>query len=156
PAAGAHDSARAADDACAAAPLARPAAGSAALRAASKSRAGPRAPARAPFDSAHRPLPRTPGDGLARLRRDDLALAHPGLLRARAALGGVARRRARVLLPRRAALLVAGDSALAEPRDLAALGHASLPSAGRSPEHGSLGAAHLLRPRALPELRAVA
>src|SRR5262249_27778891 len=86
----------------------------------------------------------------------DLALAHPGLLRARAALGGVARRRARVLLPRRAALLVAGDSALAEPRDLAALGHASLPSAGRSPEHGSLGAAHLLRSRALPELRAVA
>src|SRR5262249_3160637 len=83
-------------------------------------------------------------------RAGHLAVAPSGALPARAAHSGLARDRARDLLRRRAALLVARGATVAEPGTVAALDDPGLPAARRRAEHGVRRPAGVLGTAPLP------
>src|SRR5262245_41151575 len=95
------------------------------------SRAGPdRLGARVGAAPSARPHPYAAGRGVGGVRRRHMGVARSRHVRARAAIGWLASRGARLLPAHRPPLLVAGGPTVAEPSTLAALGHGALPLAG--------------------------
>ena len=150
---GSHGPASALDAGRASAPLARRSGSSAAARAPAEATARSRGRPRPCAGPKARRVGEAPHRGLGLVLARVLGMARARALRPRPPLGGLAPRRARVLLHHRAPLLAPGHPGLARTIGVATVGDDSLPRTRRGPEHGPRRDPHVLGPRDLSGLR---